>query len=280
MNVARPLPGFRLLFAVGSVLVILGGTQLFFFPERTDDYFAWTIGSPLTAATDGAFFFTGFVLFAAALRVTTWADARPLAYAVLVVATVKLVATLLDLEPFHFEGPGALAQVAAWSWLVVYIVVPVGLVGLLIAQRNVPGGDPPPGHPVPRPLAAAFVVIAALMVSIGALQLFAADAAIDVWPWQLTPLTSHALSAWFLGVGVLAALVVRESDLRRAGPAMLGSVVLAVLLTVALLRFESEMNWDRALAWVYAGLIALLFAAGAAGLRARAMTAEPSASPR
>ncbi len=267
-EVARPHPGFRLLFAVGAVLVILGGTQLFFFPERTDDYFAWTIASPLTAATDGAFFFTGFILFAAALRATTWADARPLAGAVLVVSSVKLLATLLDLEPFHFEGPGTLAQIAAWSWLAVYIIVPLGLVALLIAQRNMPGGDPPPGPPVPRPLAAAFGVIAAVMIAIGAVQLFAADVAIDIWPWQLTPLTSHALSAWFLGVGVLAALVIRENDLPRAQPAMLGAAVLAVLLTIALLRFESEMNWDRAMAWVYVGLIALLFAAGAAGLAA------------
>jgi hypothetical protein len=280
VTVARPLPGFRLLFAVGAVLVILGGTQLFFFPERTDEYFAWTIASPLTAATDGAFFFTGFVLFAAALRATTWADARPLAYAVLVVSSVKLIATLLDLDPFHFEGPGTLAQIAAWSWLIVYIVVPVGLAGLLIAQRNVPGGDPPPGPPIPRALAAAFGVIAGVMVGTGALQLFAADVAIDVWPWPLTPLTSHALSAWFLGVGLLAALVVRENDLPRAGPAMLGAAVLAVLLAIALLRFESEMDWDRALAWVYVGLIGLLFAAGAAGLTARARSAGPSASPR
>ena len=267
-DVARPLPGFRILFVVGSVLVILGGTPLFFFSERTDEYFAWTISSPLTAATDGAFFYAGFILFVAALRATTWADARSLVVAVLTVSSVKLVATLLDLEPFHFEGPGALAQFAAWSWLIVYIVVPIGLAGLLIAQRRVPGGDPPQGPPIPRPIAAAFAAGSAVMIAIGAIQLFASSVAIDIWPWQLTPLTSHALSAWFLGVGVLAALVARENDLPRAQPAMLGSAILAVLLAIALLRFESEMNWDRALAWVYVGLIALLFAAGAAGLAA------------
>jgi len=267
-GVARPLPGFRLLFAVGSVLVFLGGTQLFFFSERTDEYFAWTIASPLTAATDGAFFFTGFVLFAAALRATTWADVRPLAGAIAVVSSVKLIATLLDLDPFHFEGPGTLAQIAAWSWLIVYIVVPIGLVGLLIAQRRVPGGNPPSGPPIPQALAGAFLALAAVMIAIGAVQLFASSVAIDVWPWQLTPLTSHALSAWFLGVGALAALVVRENDLPRARPAMLGATVLAILLMIALLRFESEMQWERALAWVYVGLIALLFVAGTAGLLA------------
>jgi len=278
--VARPLPGFRILFIVGSVLVILAGIPLFFFSERTDEYFAWTIASPLTAATDGAFFFAGFILFAAALRATTWADARALVVAVLTVASVKLIATLLDLEPFHFEGPGGLARFAAWSWMIVYILVPFGLAGLLIAQRGVSGGDPPPGPPIPRPIAAMFVAGSAVMIAIGAVQLFASSAAIDIWPWQLTPLTSHALSAWFLGVGVLAALVVRENDLPRSGPAMLGSAVLAVLLTIALLRFESEVNWDRPLAWVYVGLIALLFVAGTAGLTARAKSAAPSASPR
>ncbi len=266
-GVARPLPGLRLLFAVAAVLVILAGAQLFIFSERTDEFFAWTIASPLTAAVDGAFFLTAVVLFVPAARAGTWAEVRPLVGAVVVVATAKLAATLLDLEAFHFDGPGAAAQVAAWGWLVVYIVVPVALVGLVVAQLRGPGVDPEPGQPLPRALAGAFVALAVAMLAIGAVQLFASGLAADIWPWPLTPLTSHALSAWFLGIGVLAGLIVSEDDLLRSRSVMWGTVILGVLLAVALARYESTMEWERAMAWVFVGLVVTLVLAGAYGLR-------------
>ena len=78
------------------------------------------------------------------------------------------------------------------------------------------GQDPPKGPPLPTVLKVAFGAISITMLAIGAIQLVAADTAIDIWPWPLTPLTSHALSAWFLGVGVLAALTVWENDLQRS----------------------------------------------------------------
>jgi hypothetical protein len=267
-GVARPLPGLQLLFAASSALVALAGVQLFIFSERTDDFFAWTIASPLTAAVDGAFFLASLVLFVSAARAVTWAEVRPVAGAVVVVATVKLAATLLDLEPFHFEGPGTAAQVAAWSWLAVYIVVPAALVGLIAAQLRAPGADPQPGPPLPHPLAGAFIVLAMVMFAIGGVQLFASGVAADIWPWPLTTLTSHTLSAWFLGVGVLAALMVRENDLARSRWVMLGAMLLGVLLAVALARYESAIQWERAVAWLFVGLIVTLVFAGGCGLLA------------
>jgi len=266
-RIARPLPGLRLLFAAASVLVILAGTQLFVFTERTDDFFAWTIASPLTAAVDGAFFLTAVVLFVPAVRAATWAEVRPLVGAVAVVVTVKLAATLLDLEPFHFEGPGTAAQVAAWGWLAVYIVVPVALAGLIVAQLRAGGVDPEPGPPLPRVLGGAFVVLAVAMFAIGALQLFASGVAADIWPWPLSPLTSHALSAWFLGIAVLAGLTVRENALPRSRSVIVGTAVLGVLLAMALARYESELQWERAMAWLFVALIVTLIFVGAYGLR-------------
>ena len=108
------------------------------------------------------------------------------------------------------------------------------------------------------------------MLAIGAIQLVAADTAIDIWPWPLTPLTSHALSAWFLGVGVLAALTVWENDLQRSRYTYLGSAVLGLLLAVALARYGSDIEWEEPVAWVLCGLIALVIATGTYGLaRAR-----------
>jgi hypothetical protein len=139
------------------------------------------------------------------------------------------------------------------------------LVYLLIAQRAAPGADPRPGLPLPRGLAAAFAAVAAVALAIGTLQLFAAGAAADVWAWPLTPLTSHALSAWFLGVGTLAALTARDNDLIRSRPVMLGAAGLGILLAVAFARYESEVRWERATAWVFVSLILALVLSGTYG---------------
>ena len=145
----RPvLPALSLLFLVGSILVLLGGTQLFVFPERTEDFFAWTIKAPITATVDGAFFYTGFILLFPASRAKSWAEVRPVAFAVLIVACTKLLATLLDLDLFHFDDDFQPAF-AAWAWLAVYIVIPVGLAILITMQLRMDGGDPPAGPRLP-----------------------------------------------------------------------------------------------------------------------------------
>src|SRR5215469_12802383 len=51
----RPLvPGMRALLYAASILVLLAGIQLFVFTGRTDDFFAFTIGNPLSALFLGA----------------------------------------------------------------------------------------------------------------------------------------------------------------------------------------------------------------------------------
>ena len=268
----RPvLPALSLLFLVGSILVLLGGTQLFVFPERTEDFFAWTIKAPITATVDGAFFYTGFILLFPASRAKSWAEVRPVAFAVLIVACTKLLATLLDLDLFHFDDDFQPAF-AAWAWLAVYIVIPVGLAILITMQLRMDGGDPPAGPRLPNTLKAGFGAISVTMLAIGAVQLVAADTAIDIWPWPLTPLTSHALSAWFLGVGALAAFTIRENDLHRARFTFLGSAALGVLLAIAIARYESAVDWGEPVAWVLVGLIALVTVTGVYGM-ARARSA-------
>src|SRR5262249_11043822 len=59
----RPvLRGLSLLFSAASVLVLIAAWQLFVLTDHTDRFFAWTIGVPLTAAVDGAFYLAAFFL--------------------------------------------------------------------------------------------------------------------------------------------------------------------------------------------------------------------------
>jgi hypothetical protein len=42
--------------------VLVAAWQLFVLTDHTDRFFAWTIGVPLTAAVDGAFYLAAFFL--------------------------------------------------------------------------------------------------------------------------------------------------------------------------------------------------------------------------
>ena len=191
-----------------------------------------------------------------------------MAFGVLVVAWVEAAGHPARPELFHFEGPDFLPAFAAWAWLGVYIVIPVGLAILIVIQLRMEGEDPP--RPAPDNPQSRLPDDLRRHARHRRHPLVAADTAIDIWPWPLTPLTSHALSAWFLGVGVLAALTVWENDLQRSRYTYLGSAVLGLLLAVALARYGSDIEWEEPVAWVLCGLIALVIATGTYGLaRAR-----------
>src|SRR5438128_10832175 len=140
----RPvLRGLSILFGVACVLVVMAAIQLFVLSSRTDRFFAWTIGVPLTAAVDGAFYLAAFFLLFPAARAHTWAEVKPISFGVLAVSTLKLVATLLHADLFHFGRGAATARFAAWGWLVVYVAVPMVLGSLIVAELRSSGTDPP-----------------------------------------------------------------------------------------------------------------------------------------
>ncbi len=243
--------------------MLVATVQLFVLTEDTDRFFAWTIVEPLTAAVDGGFYLAAFTLLYPATRARTWGEVRPIAWGVLTVSTLKLGATLVDLDPFHFaEGP-LTARIAAWGWLVVYVAVPIALAALVAAPLRTPGTDPPPVAPMPRTFRWVAGALAGLLVAVGVL-LFAAPAATAArWPWPLTDLTARALAAWFGGIGMVAALAVLDGDLVRMRSVWRASAALAVVQGIALVRYPDSVDWGSTAAWLYVALFAALGLAGA-----------------
>jgi hypothetical protein len=272
----RPvLRGLTLLFSAASVLVLIAAWQLFVLTEHTDRFFAWTIGVPLTAAVDGAFYLAAFFLLFPATRARAWVEVRPLAFGVLCISTLKLVATLLHPDLFHFtEGP-ATARFAAWGWLAVYVLVPIALAVLIAAELRGDGTDPPATHPMRRGLRWVTGLLAVVLVLIGAGMLLAPSTTAAHWPWPLTPLTSQALSAWFVGIGVLAILMVQDGDVVRARNLWTAALVLPPLQAIALLRYAEAVAWGSFAAWAYVVVFALI---GVIGVWGTAATRRPARS--
>jgi len=259
----RPvLPGLTVLFSVASALVLLAALQLFVLTGRTDQFFAWTIAVPLTAAVDGAFYLAAFFLLFPATRARTWAEVTPISWGVLAVSILKLIATLLHTGLFHFKDGDATARIAAWGWLAIYVVVPVALAALIAAELRTPGTNPPPTVLMSRPFRWVAGFLSAVLLLVGLGLLTATTAFLARWPWPLTPLTSQALSAWFVGIGIVAGLAVRDGDRRRTRHVWNGALALALLQGVALLRYGDAVAWSSASAWAYVALVAVVGVVG------------------
>jgi hypothetical protein len=141
----------------------------------------------------------------------------------------------------------------------------VVLAVLIVAELRRPGTNPPPARPMPRPLRWTTGILAAVLVVIGLAMLVAPGTTADRWPWTLTDLTAQALSAWFVGIGVVGAIAILDGDAVRARPVWMAALLLPVLQGMALARYGDAFDWGAVCGWLYLGLFAWVGLVGAWG---------------
>ena len=260
-------PALHRLLGAASVLVAVAGFQLFVLSDHTDRWFAWTIGEPLTAATLGALYWASFVTVRFVMRERTWATARGPLLGVQSFTLLTMVATLLHLGTFHLSGGPASAVLAGWAWLIVYVTVPLALLALLVRGARSPERvEVERGPRMPAWFRAPVVAIGTGIALTGVVLFVAPGTAERFWPWTLTGLTSQALGAWWVGVGITMAVSGWDGDLRAARGPMVTAAVLGPLLLAGLIRYRSHVDWSRPGSAVYLATSVVLLVMGVAGL--------------
>lgn len=263
------LPSMRRLLAAAAVLVFLAGVQLFAFPTRTDEYFSWTIASPMTAVFLGAAYWSAVALEVSGAQARTWSQGRIAVPTVFVFTTLTLAATLLHLDLFHFGAQHSLAtRAVTWAWLAIYTVVPVLMIVITVRQRQAKVVDPPRTRRLPGWVRLALTVLVVIFGVIGLALFLVPGTGAAWWPWELTPLTSRAIGAWLISLGVAAAHSLFEDDVARIRPLGATAMVFAVLQAVALLRYGRELDWSSLSTIGYVAVLATLFGLGLWALRA------------
>jgi hypothetical protein len=269
----------RSLLRIAAVLVFLAGVQLFLFPKRTAEYFAWTIGSPMTAVFLGASYWSAVGLELVASRSPSWAGARIALPAVFVFTTLTLVVTLVHLDLFHLDGElPARTRAVTWAWIAVYVAVPLLMVLAHRDQRRI-GLEVPPPSGLPGLVRATLVGLAAVLLGLGVALLVAPGWADGAWPWALTPLTGRAVGAWLVGLGVAAAHARLLDDRLSLRPLAITGVLFGLLQAMAVLRYGDELDGGlRSLA--FGTVIVVLMSISAWALwtpRPSVAAADPSA---
>jgi hypothetical protein len=249
----------RVLLQVAAALVFLAGVQLFLFPRRTEEYFAWTVASPMTAVFLGASYWSAVGLELVAARAARWAGARIALPAVFAFTTLTLIVTLVHLELFHLDDDLALrTRAVTWAWIAVYVAVPLLMVVAHRDQRRAGLAVPPPSG-LPTAVRVVLVALAALLLGLGTALLVAPTWADGAWPWTLTPLTARAVGAWLVGLGVAAAHARLLDDRPSLRPLAITGVLFGVLQGLAVIRYGDELDGGiRTLAF---GLVIVVLAA-------------------
>jgi hypothetical protein len=255
-------PGMRRLLLVAAFLVFLAGLQLFVFPQRTADWFSWTVDVPMTAVFLGASYWSSAVLEVAGARSRGWDRARLAVWTVMVFTALTFVVTLVHLDKFHLgaEHPTS-ARVVTVGWLAVYGVVPVLMVALAWQQTRQPRAGGAAGSArerPPAPLRGLLALLAVVLLGLGVALLVAPLDAARLWPWTLTELTGRAVGAWLVGLGWAAAHSLLIDHLPAIRPLGLTGATFVVLQVLALARYGDALTWSSPTAIGYVAALAVV----------------------
>jgi hypothetical protein len=233
------------------LLTFLAGVQLFLLSEQTEQYFAWTIGVPLTAASLGAGYWAALVPTMVGIRGKMWINIRIIVVMGFTATVMMLLTTVLHLDRFHHTQPVSLAWLAGWIWIVIYIITPFMFLWLMFSQWRAMGDNTPRLQPLPRVAQWIFILQAFFGIGTGLLLFLMPDAFMSQWAWALTPLTARAIGTWMTASGVGAAAIAFENDYLRSQGTLYGFVAFGLLELVAFARYIPAVNWSSPLSWLY-----------------------------
>lgn len=245
LDLKKTTTGIRAILYLASFLVLSVGISLYFLSEKTDVYFSWTINPPLTAAFLGAGYLASFILEFLSAREKNWTRARIAVPGVWLFTFLTLIVTLLHRDRFHFDNPVWTTRAGTWVWLGIYIFVPITLGILWVFQIRQTGVDLPRVAPLPYWVRSCLIIQGIFMLIFGVVMLLLPDIGISLWPWKLSVLTSQAIGAWGVGIGVMVLHASWENDWDRLFPGMLTYIVFGTLQGINLLRYPSTLDWSR-----------------------------------
>jgi hypothetical protein len=260
-QVTERISGYtRFVLTLDLVFSLTAGTVLYVLSTHTERLFAWTIKLPVTATFLGAGYFGAVVVLLITFRTFVWPRARSLPVVGFVLTGTTLLVTLWHLEQFHLGKGGAFARIAGWTWLVVYIVVPILLASAFVREerRQPRVGPAEPLVPLTR---AALAVLTVPMAVIGLGLVFWPSAFDVVWPWPLPPLSAGAVGAWLLTIATIAGWALHEGDWVRLRPWLLGLLAFVALIVIGTIRYSAPIDFGEWQEWAFFGTIALSVAA-------------------
>jgi hypothetical protein len=279
--------GTRRLLVAFAVLTALAVNQLLVLADVSDRYWVWAIHTELTAAFLGAAYGAGLVLSLLSLRERSWARIRIPLITVTAFTVLTSVATVIHNHKLLPTSGGLVARLAAWVWLVIYLVIPVLCLLVVLRQERGRPRLAPARRPMPEWLTIALAAEGAVLLTAGAM-LFAGGLTVHhhvmpmtrFWPWDIMPLSAQVIGAWLLALALAAAMAIGDGDLTRLRIPAVTYTVFGALQLVVVFWYRPFVDADDPWLWAYVALLVAVTATGAYGWRASlGGTAATTAAP-
>lgn len=265
LGTTRALSAFIAPFLLAAFVILYG------LPGRTAELWAWPIKAQMTSMLLASAYLGGCYFFVRVLFVERrWAAVRAGFVSVALFASLLGVATILHWDKFSH------GKAAFWVWAGLYFTAPFLVVAAWLRNQGYAASQAPDEPRLGRGSRWVVAGMGVLATATGLFLFLAPAAAIPLWPWPLTPLTSRVVGATFC-LGLAGVVVVRDD--RWAALRLMREVQLVMfgLILVAVVRARDEFLADRPLTWLMgAGFLVLL----AASLASVAVGSRPAARGR
>jgi hypothetical protein len=250
----RILPATHWASLVVFVILVPAFVILWGLPARTADAWAWTIVPNLTPIFMGAGYGAGAYFFLRTFLGRVWYPSSAGVFGAAFFAGLMLIATMIHWDRFNHGDAPLIGALVFYGWVGVYVVSPFAVVGLWLRNRRTDSGEPAPGEavvPDRARIVAGIVGIGALAA--GAVFLISPQTMIDIWGWELTPLTARVVGCFTAQAGAGALLL--STDRRWGAWRLIVQTffVATALLLIGALREWDEFDTDRVMTWLYLG---------------------------
>lgn len=252
----RILPETRWVSAIIVPFLVTAFGILYLFPDHTQEVFAWGIQPRMSAMMLGAAYIGGAYFFVRAASGVRWHQVKVGFLPVTTFATLMGIATILHWDRFNH------GYISFFAWVGLYFTTPFIVFLLWLRNRSTdPGPDASPDLSVPRSVRLVIGIVGGLTVLTSIVLFLQPRFMINVWPWQLTPLTARVMGALFAltAVGELAiALDARWSAIRIA---LQSQMIGIALIALAMVFSWSNFHQTNPLTWVFIATILFLLLA-------------------
>jgi hypothetical protein len=223
-------------------------------PDRTENWFVWTVKPPANARALGVMYGSACLLGLLGYAARTWDRQRVTLVVVAPFAVAATIVTLVTLDPFRAHP---WYELAYWLFMysILFVVVPVTFVANELAE----GGRLPVRDPFAAGGRAAAGALGALVVVVGVGLLFELSFAMRLWPFAITPLVARILGVWIGCLGLAHLWAAWDGDRLRARALLLSMPPTGALLALVPLLHRDDLRDDPT-----GALVAYLLVSGAA----------------
>jgi hypothetical protein len=225
-------------------------------PDKTEDFFVWTINPVINARLVGVMYFNALLLVAIGIFQANWARARIIMVVITLFSILATVLTFFFLKPFLAHPWYHLTY-----WLVMYLVLFFAAPIVFVTQERKYGGRLPVQIPlkVSAKVVAGVSVIISLVCGLG--LIFQIDTVNSYWPWVLPPLVGGLIGVLFITHTAAYAWALWDGDWLRTRPMFWQAPITGLLFIVLPLLHSDDLRPDAGssliLYYVLAGFFVL-----------------------